>query len=193
MVRLRSTERGQALVVMVFAIIGLLVVLGLAVDGGIVFLERRRMQNAADAAALAGTRLLARAICDESEGDDAAIAAEVNHYAEINGVQNAPNHVVADYVRFNEAVLGRVGGGTVPHGAAGISVTVRISQATYFMTLIGIHSSGASAFALAMSGPPAIGGEEMRVRGLPTIYLSIWPKSKKIGHRGRRQGQGWAV
>ena len=66
-------ERGQALVVMVFAIIALLVVIGLALDGGTVFLERRRMQNSSDAAALAGTRLLAKAICGDG-ASDAAIA-----------------------------------------------------------------------------------------------------------------------
>jgi len=167
-------ERGQALIVMVFAVIALLVMAGLAIDGGMAFLERRRMQNAADAAALAGTRLLAGAICDESAGDDAAIAAEVNHYAEKNGVPDTDTeaggsvtgNVVADYVDFDEVVLGRVGGGAIPNGATGVSVTVGISRPTYFVSLVGIDTAGASAAALAMTGRPLAAGG-LRPFGIP--------------------------
>jgi Flp pilus assembly protein TadG len=167
-------ERGQALVVIVFALVGLLVVAGLAIDGGMVFLDRRRMQNAADAAALAGTRLLARAICEESASDDAAIAAEVNHYAEKNGVPDTDaeagasvtGNVVADYVDFHEVVLGRVGGGAIPNGATGVSVTVGIRRPTYFVSLVGIDTAGASAAALAMTGRPLMGGG-IRPFGIP--------------------------
>jgi len=147
------TERGQALILVVFALIGLLAIAGLAIDGGTVFLERRRMQNAADASALAGTRLLAGAICDPSTADDAAIYEEVKHYAEINGVEDPDNNLVAFYVDQDEAVLGPVGGGAIPTGATGISATVEISRQTYFVSLVGIDESGASADALAMTGP----------------------------------------
>jgi len=158
MVKSGRTERGQALVIIVFAILALLVVAGLAIDGGTVYLERRRMQNAADAAALAGTRLLAKATCGDAGTNDAAIAAEVIHYAEANGVQYTNSNVVADYVAFNESVLGRVGSGTIPTGAAGISVTTQIGRKTYFMSLVGIDLAGASAGALAMTGPVAMLG-----------------------------------
>lgn len=166
MVKFLHAERGQALIIMVCAFVGLLVVLGLAIDGGTVFLERRRMQNAADAAALAGTRLLAEAICGEPGADDAAIAAEVNHYAEINGVKDPDNNVVADYVDFEEGVLGHVGDGTIPAGATGISATVEISRPTYFVTLVGIDTAGASATALAMTGPPLM-ASGLRPFGVP--------------------------
>lgn len=45
-------ERGQALILIVFAIIGLVGITALAVDGGNAYLERRRVQNAADTTAL---------------------------------------------------------------------------------------------------------------------------------------------
>lgn len=48
------TEAGQALVLLALAFVILLGFVGLAIDGGIVYTERRRAQNAADAAALAG-------------------------------------------------------------------------------------------------------------------------------------------
>jgi len=165
------TERGQALVIIVFAILALLVVAGLAIDGGTVYLERRRMQNAADAAALAGTRKLAEAMCAKPGVNDAAIAAEVIHYAEANGVQYANSNVVADYVAFNESVLGRVGSGAIPTGATGISVTTKISRKTYFMSLVGIDLAGASAGALAMTSRPLVGGG-IRPIGIPVEVVN---------------------
>ena len=48
------SERGQALVMITFAIVGLIGMVGLAIDGGIAFSDRRHAQNAADAAAYAG-------------------------------------------------------------------------------------------------------------------------------------------
>jgi Flp pilus assembly protein TadG len=53
MYRKNKTERGQALILVVLAIVGLAGMVGLVVDGGNVFLDRRKAQNAADSAALA--------------------------------------------------------------------------------------------------------------------------------------------
>ena len=52
------TQRGQALVLVALAIIGMLAMLALVHDGGTTFMNRRAMQNAADAGALAGARQL---------------------------------------------------------------------------------------------------------------------------------------
>ncbi len=49
-----STERGQALILITLAAIGLFGIVGLAVDGTAKFSDRRNAQNAADTAALAG-------------------------------------------------------------------------------------------------------------------------------------------
>ncbi|MDP1544831.1 MAG: Tad domain-containing protein, partial [Anaerolineales bacterium] len=49
-----KNERGQALILIVFSIIGLVSIAALAVDGGNAFLEERRTQNAADITALGG-------------------------------------------------------------------------------------------------------------------------------------------
>lgn len=48
------SESGQALVLLAISIVVLLAFAGLAIDGGILYTERRRAQNAADAAAMAG-------------------------------------------------------------------------------------------------------------------------------------------
>lgn len=53
-------ERGQALVIITLAAIGLFGAVGLAIDGGAKFSDRRHAQNAADTAATAGALALAR-------------------------------------------------------------------------------------------------------------------------------------
>jgi Flp pilus assembly protein TadG len=50
----RRSEGGQALVLLVLALVGLLGFTALAIDGGMVYSDRRNAQNAADTAALAG-------------------------------------------------------------------------------------------------------------------------------------------
>jgi hypothetical protein len=49
-----NTERGQAIVLIALALIGLIAFAGLAIDGGMVYSDRRHAQNASDAGSLAG-------------------------------------------------------------------------------------------------------------------------------------------
>jgi Flp pilus assembly protein TadG len=168
-------ENGQTAVIIAVLLIVLLAVAGLAIDGGTAYLGRRRMQNAADSAALAGARRLAQAMCDRETPSvtDAAIFSEVVSYAQGNGVPVDGGAVVAHYVQFDAndnvvefspAVV--VGSGTVPNGAVGVIVTPTITQSTYFLGLIGQPTSGASAQATAVTGPPLLVGG-MRPFGVP--------------------------
>jgi hypothetical protein len=50
----RHTERGQSILILAIAFVGMLGFASLAIDGGLLYTERRRAQNGADAAALAG-------------------------------------------------------------------------------------------------------------------------------------------
>ena len=47
-------ERGQILVIVALLMVGLVAITGLAIDGSMVFADRRQAQNATDSAALAG-------------------------------------------------------------------------------------------------------------------------------------------
>ena len=49
----KCEKRGQALIIIALALVGIVGMVALVVDGGRVFLDRRSAQNAADAAALA--------------------------------------------------------------------------------------------------------------------------------------------
>ncbi|MGC8786697.1 MAG: pilus assembly protein TadG-related protein [Anaerolineae bacterium] len=52
-------ESGQVLVIVTLFLVGMLAMLALVIDGGNIYLQRRAMQNAADAGAIAGARVLA--------------------------------------------------------------------------------------------------------------------------------------
>ena len=175
-----EAERGQAMVLFALAAVGLLVMVGLAIDGGTVFLERRRMQNAADAAALAGAQKLSEIMCDETvtpQGADAAIWDAVERYARDNGVRDPSGTTVAEYVKFDgphivayspSVYVGNSldGGDGVPTAATGISVTTAITHTTYFVSLIGIHTTSASAPAVSVTAPLAV-TDAVRPFGVP--------------------------
>jgi hypothetical protein len=165
------SERGQTLIIVTVAVVILLAIAGLAIDGGTVYLSRRRMQNASDASSLAGTRLLSEAICDTSAADDAAIAAAVAEYAQVNGVDGA-DALRAEYITFSGGAVVPfspevlVGGGTIPQGATGISATTSITRPTYFLGLLGQYTGAARGSAIAVTGPLLAGGG-VRPFGVP--------------------------
>ena len=53
-----NRERGQMLVIVALGLTVLIAMAGLIIDGGMALSNRRQVQNAADAASLAGTRVL---------------------------------------------------------------------------------------------------------------------------------------
>ena len=82
-------QHGQTLVLVALAMVVLLLVSGLAIDVGVWYGQRRSLQNAADAGALAG----AWEIChgNPANADDAAL-----EYAEFNGAHSALTTVDVD-------------------------------------------------------------------------------------------------
>ncbi len=96
--------RGQSVVVVVLALVALLAVLGLALDGTNVYRARRILQNAADKGALAGSLLIARnrGIVEITRGQ---VWGEVSRYVRMNG--GNPDKAVA-YLVVNEDCDGQV-------------------------------------------------------------------------------------
>ncbi len=74
-------QRGQVLVIVALALVALVAFVGLAVDVGYWYGERRHMQNAADAGALAG----AYQLCYEADKSESAVTTAALDYAEDNG------------------------------------------------------------------------------------------------------------
>src|SRR4051794_26264468 len=87
----RPNERGQTLTIVALAMVPILLVAGLVIDGGWAFSQQRRTQNAMDAAANAGAVVLVQNLPFRSRGQaqprtDADVLAQVVAVAASNGV-----------------------------------------------------------------------------------------------------------
>ena len=154
-----NKDRGQALLVLAFGLLALAAFAGLAIDGGRLYVERRQTQNAADASALAGARVLAEFIstCASADIDnDNRVAAAVVNMAKYNGVDHfSPDgDIEAWYVDADLRPVGRVGWAVgIPNNATGIKTTLTFSDTATFMRLFGRSNLVSTAEALAMVGP----------------------------------------
>src|SRR5574341_1460889 len=91
-----STQRGQALILIALAAVGLFAITGLAIDGSAKFSDRRHAQNAADTAAVAGALALAR--------QDPLWQSAIEQRAFENGYDD--NHVSNEVWIYNPPVTG---------------------------------------------------------------------------------------
>jgi len=174
-----KNERGQAMVLVVFAIIGMLAIAGLAIDGGRLHAQRRQVQNAADAASLAGTRELLEARGDMCEDDsislgelDDRVALAVLDYAQKNGVNREDaTEIEGWYVDADSNAVKRVGFRELQTEdlaiTTGVSVTLSLTDTTTFMKIIGRNEMGASGAATAMFGPVTRMGGGLLPIGFP--------------------------
>jgi Flp pilus assembly protein TadG len=126
----RSTrERGQILVIFVLALVAIIAGVGLVIDGGFAFAQRRAEQNAADLGAFAGANALLN-------GADATAAARAT--AAANGYRHG------------------TGGVTVNVGVTSTTVKVDITgpHANYFAGVVGQPTWNVSVTATALAGVP---------------------------------------
>lgn len=144
--RPRSSEKGQALILIVFAAVGLFGFAALAIDGTRVFSDRRHAQNAADTAVLAAALAKVR-------GQDYAAAAI--HRADSNGLQNGINSTVEVHDCSEQNLAPPCEG--LPDGAdltQYIQVVIRMNTPTTFARIIGRNEvpTVVSAIARAVGG-----------------------------------------
>lgn len=118
-------QRGQTLVIVAIMLVVLVGFLGLVVDGGNVYAQRRQMQNAADAAALAGARAMA-----------------VDGHSAVEGA-------AAEYAQMNGATAC-----TVITTSTTVRAVVSKTVSTYFVRVLGITGIPVGAHAKATISPP---------------------------------------
>lgn len=168
----RPSERGQTLVLFAAALVVMLLITGLVIDGGWAFTQRRSSQNAADFASMAGARILGEYYTkkpDATTGNDANIAAAVAKALAANAATGT-----ARYVNGGGFVAGTVGGGAIPLNAAGVLVEATISWHPFFLGVIGINNWSASATATSMTKGTAAGGV-LPVGVEKNAFLSLGP------------------
>ena len=132
-----SSERGQALILIVFVIAALFGAAGLAIDGGNLYAERRRAQNAADAAALAGA--LAR-INGESWVDTTYRVAGENGFK---------NNGKTTFIEVHSPPITGTYKGNIEY----IQVRIRSSIRTPFASVVGVPQMSNLVEAVARSKP----------------------------------------
>ena len=151
----RYSSRGQVLIIFVFAIIGLIGMAGLAIDGGNLYAERRKAQNAADAAALQAAVLrnnLEKSGANASECENMPLITPVGGYSGCAGNVILAAHDLAKtngYKDINVDVVSPPIDG--PYGPSGtctstnncrrqdyIEVIIHSQIDTYFARVLGI-------------------------------------------------------
>ncbi len=153
-----DTEGGQAIVIMVFAIIAMAALVGLAVDGGHLYTLRRQAQNAADAAALAGARHLGTRLSEcapSTVADNTEIMNIVLEYARLNDIDefSPDGDVTAWYVNKDGVNVGAVRNDVpIPAGATGVAASTVTTETTTFMKLFGQQHIVGVGQATAMAG-----------------------------------------
>jgi Flp pilus assembly protein TadG len=182
-----GTERGQALVIFAGGMIAFLLVLGLAIDGGNAFLQRRDSQNVSDLASMAGTTAIVTFYV--KDGGTAAAAASdgpkvftaITNSVAANGCQASggrPCNWTAQYVSGTLAPLGSVtSGGAIPSGAQGVVVNATSTPSTYFLGVVGrsTWSIGTTATAMSASGTKTVEGGQLLPIGVdpPNLNFNI--------------------
>lgn len=128
-----SAQSGQAIVWVAVMMPFFLSVVGLAIDGGIVFSARRELQNVADSAARAGAMQIDQRVYRDSSGATIALDA------------SAARQVAAEYL------AGQGSGLAAMVTAEPQRVVVQVSREvpTGFLRLVGIDTVRISATALA--------------------------------------------
>lgn len=154
----RSDERGQILLIVASGMFVFIALVGLVIDTGVGFRERRALQNASDLSAMAGTKVVADHYLDGGRtGSQVYLAIESNLAA--NGCVAADGCTwTAEYVRPDPVVTGAevdlgdvVNGGSIPLNAQGVHVAVATSPETFFMRAVGIPEIDVEAGATAMT------------------------------------------
>ncbi|MBX3014642.1 MAG: choice-of-anchor A family protein [Caldilineaceae bacterium] len=132
MIQRLQQEQGASLIYFALVLFILLGLASIALDGSNAYAQRRRMQTAADAAALAGARTLALG------GNTAAIGQEVDALSLANGVGNLPWELGADGKSVQAALPGDIDvNWNYTDNNKSIEVVVHNDFNTYFARVLG--------------------------------------------------------
>ena len=153
-------ERGQVLVVMALALVGLLSMTALVVDGGNAFAQQRLTQNASDAAADAGAVVLAQNIGASLVGKplpktDQDVANAVNGSATNNGITSPTTAFYTDIsgnLLSPSVQVGSLGTAAPPSAAYGVQVNGTKTFPAILTGVVGIRQWSASTRATAVAG-----------------------------------------
>jgi Flp pilus assembly protein TadG len=153
-------ERGQSLVLVALLMIVFLAFLGLVLDGGFVLATRRSAQNAADAGALAGIRMLCQPDPNDLDTPEVQASDMAEFYA--IGLNNADTAQVLPNLPDKQ-----------------VTVTATIQVDTFFIHLVGIDQVPVQASATAECFSPTKGRGVLPVAWNCRPPVTGWPSNSE--------------
>src|SRR5262245_24834255 len=190
-------HEGQAVVLAALAFIVLVGALGLALDGANAYNQRRNANNAADAAAMAGTRALLEA--NENSGNNGDVYQAVEAYLDTHLPASSGTMTWNAY--YIDRNGNQIGGGAIPNdtnpvevvdmaeedNVRGIAVDVRFTFKTFFMPLLGRNDLTVSGYGLGLVGP--LGG----ATGAALIPLAISDQAARDWQESGDTTNSWSM
>jgi Tfp pilus assembly protein PilX len=174
----KKTEKGQALILIVLAIVGMIGLTAAAVDGGMAYSERRQAQNTADASALDAALAKIRGGDWHAEGIVRAASNGFDNNGSTNTVQ-VNNPPVAGCDGINSTYAGN---------SQYVQVIIHNSTQTYFGPVIGINEVNNCVEAIARAKPattqPMVFGNAivaLKPNGTKTFWMHGNPSMTTIG------------
>lgn len=144
-----ADERGATLVFFAISILAIFGLMGVVVDGGRAYSERRQMQNASDASALAGTRALDKVLF-ESVVDESTIYNAALSQATSNGSDPTTFECqLVDEQRTPLQACPETDVAGLPPNAAGVMVNTDNTRPTAFIQVVGQDAFTVAATATA--------------------------------------------
>lgn len=164
----RGASNGQIMIMFALFATAMFGVLGLAVDLGMSFAERRTMQNAADLGAIAGAREVAR----YSTTNKTNALTAVQQIVSGNKMSNAPTIEECFYRDASGVNVGGCGS-NVPSTAIGVQVTVSETHPTYFIRVFPGAPSRVSTRATARAEVELMSNTVTTAAGSPFIICGF--------------------
>ncbi len=168
-------QQGQALVLIAFAILGMVLITALAVDGGNIYSDRRHAQNAADTAALAaGLARVRQSTTWQAAGS--SVAADNGYTDGVNGATVTVNLCSDSGVTcpLPAQVDDGTGNKVTTDPSQFVLVTITSTIRTYFAPVIGIRQLTNQVDAIVRAVP---GGQIEYFNGSP--LAAVMPHCKK--------------
>jgi len=151
----RSEARGQVLVIVALALVALVAMVGLVIDGGYAWGRQRITQNGADSVAKAGATVILRWLDGEAMtlGDIGCAVEDAaeDHGVDLGAVEVTDHAGTPIGVAVPECEEG--GGGSMPAAAQGVQANTGTQFDTFLMGVVGIRQLTATANATAVVGP----------------------------------------
>ncbi len=182
----RDPQRGQALTLFALALTAIVLGAAVVVDGGYAYAQRRQAQNAADFAAMAGTRIIGQSLTGRPFGT--GTAGNVENAILTTLAANDATLVEAEYVDETGAALGPVvGASRIPDAAFGVVVKAKADWEPFLLGIIGVADWVAGASATAMTPGQSKGGGVLPIGIEDVFFNALASCDPKVLHSCIRQ------